>query len=259
MGESILVARQGAVATVTLNRPDKRNALDAACWAGLAEAMDALSADESLRCVVLRGAGPDAFAAGADISGFAAEHSTPELARSYKAGTDRAIEAIAGGVHPVVAMIHGHCLGGGFEIATACDVRIAAESSRLGVPARLMGLYLGYGLVDTLVSVVGRAAALEIALEGRVYGAAEAYEKGMVTRVVADDRLEEEAYASARRIAEGAPLAARWHRKAIRRHADPRPLSEAEIAESYAYAATEDYHEGYRAFLAKETPVFKGR
>ncbi len=259
MPEPVLVARQDAIATVTLNRPEKRNALDATAWDALADAFDTLSEDGALRCIVLRGAGPDAFAAGADISGFATDHSTPVLARSYKARTDRAVESIAGGTHPVVAMIHGYCLGGGFEIATACDIRIAAESSRLGVPARLMGLYLGYGLVDTLTATVGRATALEIALEGRVYGAREAYEKGMITRLVPDANLEEEAYASARRIAEGAPLAARWHRRAIRRHADPRPLTEEEIAESFAYAATEDYHEGYRAFLAKKKPVFKGR
>lgn len=259
MSQSILVEREGVIATVTLNRPEKRNALDAAGWAALGDAMEALSEDDALRCVVLRGAGPDAFAAGADISGFKDEHSTPALAKAYKAKTDHAMEAIANGKHPVIAMIHGYCLGGGFEIATACDIRIAAESARLGVPARLMGLYLGYGLLDTLVNVLGRATALEIALEGRIYTAREAYEKGMINHLVPDDKLEEEAYASARRIAEGAPLAARWHRKAIRRYGDPSPLSEAEIADSYAYAETEDYHEGYRAFLAKEKPVFKGR
>ncbi len=259
MPQSILVARQGAIATITLNRPEKRNALDAAAWTALGEAVEGLSHDDGLRCIVLRGAGPDAFAAGADISGFEEEHSTIELAKAYKARTDHAVAAIAQGRHPVVAMIHGYCLGGGFEIAAACDIRIAAESSRLGVPARLMGLYLGYGLLDTLVHVVGRATALEIALEGRVYTAREAYEKGMINHVVPEEALEEEAYASARRIAEGAPLAARWHRQAIRRFASSAPLSAAEIAESYAYADTEDYHEGYRAFLAKEKPVFRGR
>lgn len=258
MSEQILVERQGAIATLTLNRPEKRNALNAAAWTALGETVEILSQDDELRCIVLRGAGPDAFAAGADISGFKDEHSTIELAKSYKAKTDHAVDAIARGKHPVIAMIHGYCLGGGFEIATACDIRIAAESSRLGVPARLMGLYLGYGLLDTLVNVVGRATALEIALEGRVYTAREAYDKGMINHIVPDEKLEEEAYASARRIAEGAPLAARWHRQAIRRFANPKPLSEAEIAASYAYAETEDYHEGYRAFLAKEKPAFKG-
>ena len=133
-------------------------------------------------------------------------------------------------------MIHGYCLGGGFEIATACDIRIAARSSRMGVPARLVGLYLGYGLLDTMIAAVGRANALEIALEGQVYSAEEAFAKGMINRIVDDDALEEEAYASARRIAEGAPLAARWHRKAVHRLADPAPLSEEELAESFSYA-----------------------
>ena len=256
---AVLVDREGEIATVTINRPEKRNALNAAGWDALSEAFETLSQEDDLRCIVLRGAGPDAFAAGADMSGFMDEHSNAELARSYMGKTHRACEAIARGRHPVVAMIHGFCLGGGFEVATACDIRIAARSSRMGVPARLVGLYLGYGLLDTMIAAVGRANALEIALEGRVYTAGEAFAKGMINRVADDDALEEEAYASARRIAEGAPLAARWHRKAVHRLADPAPLTEEEIAESFSYADTEDYHEGYRAFLAKEKPAFKGR
>jgi len=256
---AVLVDRDGGIATVTINRPEKRNALNAAGWDALSEAFEGLSEDESLRCIVLRGAGPDAFAAGADMSDFMDEHSNAALARSYMGKTHRACEAISKGRHPVVAMIHGYCLGGGFEIATACDIRIAARSSRLGVPAKLVGLYLGYGLLGTLVGAVGRANALEIALEGRVYTAEEAYAKGMVNRIVDYDALEEEAYGSARRIAEGAPLSARWHRTAVHRLADPAPLTEEGIRESFSYADTEDYHEGYRAFLAKEKPAFKGR
>ena len=137
MPQSILVARQGAIATITLNRPEKRNALDAAAWTALGEAVEGLSHDDGLRCIVLRGAGPDAFAAGADISGFEEEHSTIELAKAYKARTDHAVAAIAQGRHPVVAMIHGYCLGGGFEIAAACDIRIArgVEPARRPGPA----------------------------------------------------------------------------------------------------------------------------
>ena len=165
---AVLTDRDGGIATVTINRPEKRNALNAAGWDALSEAFEALSEENDLRCIVLRGAGPDAFAAGADMSGFMDEHSNAELARSYMGKTHRACEAISRGRHPVVAMIHGYCLGGGFEIATACDIRIAARSSRMGVPARLVGLYLGYGLLGTMIAAVGRANALEIALEGRV-------------------------------------------------------------------------------------------
>ncbi len=259
MADPILVERDGDVATVVINRPEKRNALNVEAWSALAEAMNALSDDESLRCIVLRGTGREAFAAGADISGFESERSTPALVRTYSETTHRAFDAVEQCRHPVVAMIHGFCLGGGFELATACDLRIAGESGRFGVPVKRMGLYLGYQLLETLISVVGRATALEIVLEGRVFDSAEALAKGMVTRVVADDALEEECGAMVRRIAEGAPLSARWHKQAARRLSDPAPLTDGEIEGSYAYAESEDYHAAYRAFLAKKKPRFQGR
>lgn len=259
METPILVSTDGPIATVTLNRPEKRNALNKAAWNGLASAMRALSEDKNLRCVVIRGAGDKAFAAGADISGFEEERSSSALVRDYAANIADAFDAVGTSLHPVVAMIHGHCYGGGCELAMACDLRIADESATFAIPAKRLGLHLEYELIDALVNVVGRATALEIVLEGRVYGAAEALAKGLVTRVVPDAELEEEAYATARRIAEGAPLAARWHRRAIRRMADPTPLTEAEITASFSYADTEDYHHGYQAFLAKKSPAFKGR
>ena len=259
MDETILCDIDGVVATVTINRPDKRNALNAETWSRLGAAMDELSANEDLRCVVIRGAGTEAFAAGADISGFESERSNSAQVKEYGENTHRAIGAVVNGRHPVIAMIHGFCLGGGYELATACDLRIAGASGRFGIPVKRMGLYLGYPLLDDLIHVVGRATALEMTLEGRVYDADEAVEKGLVHRVVLDEDLEHEVMETARRIAEGAPLAARWHRKAIRRLSDPRPLTDEEIDGSYAYADSEDYHTGYRAFLAKEKPEFKGR
>jgi len=259
MEESVLVRRDGAVATVTINRPAKLNALDRAAWAGLGAAMKALSADDDLRCIVIRGAGTAAFAAGADITAFPAERSTPAQVRAYEVATDGAIRAIAECRHPVVAMIHGHCLGGGLEIAATCDMRIAGESARFAVPVKRTGLFLSYDLLGTLVAVAGRAAALELTLEGRTLDSAEALAKGLVNRVVPDAGLEAEVLATAGRIAEGAPLAARYHRKAIRRLAEPRPVTAAEIEASHAYAETEDYQAAYKAFIAKEKPRFRGR
>ena len=259
MADPILVERKASIATVIINRPEKRNALNMAAWLALGEAMNALSADESLRCVVIRGTGRDAFAAGADISGFENERSNLAQVKIYSENTHHAFDAVEQCRHPVVAMIHGFCLGGGFELATACDLRIAGDSAKFGVPVKRMGLFLGYQLLETLTSVVGRATALEIVLEGRVFDAAEAHAKGMVTRVVSDETLEHECYEMARRIAEGAPLAARWHKAATRRLSDPAPLTEAELEESFAYAESEDYQAAYRAFLAKENPQFKGR
>jgi len=262
-GEPVLVARPadfgGAVATVALNRPERLNALDLAAWNALARAFAALSADLSLRCIVVRGAGGKAFSAGADIASFARERADASAAKAYAEAVQRAMRAVAEGTHPVVAMIQGACAGGGLELASVCDLRIAGQSSRFGVPVKRLGATIAFGELAALHDLVGPAAAREILLEGEVFGAERALALGLVNRVVPDARVEEEAYASARRIAEGAPLAARWHRKFIRRLADPRPLTQAEIEESYAAMDTQDYREGVAAFLAKRPPRFTGR
>ncbi len=161
--------------------------------------------------------------------------------------------------HPLVAQIHGLCVGGGLEIAALCDLRICGESSRFGAPVKNLGLVMAYAEMAPLVRLAGPAVALEILLEGRILDAREAYAKGLVTRVVADADVEAEARATATRIAEGAPLAARWHKRFARRLADPRPLSAAELAECFECFDTEDYRAGYAAFLAKQKPRFVGR
>jgi enoyl-CoA hydratase/carnithine racemase len=255
----VLVRRDGAIATVMLNRPEKLNALTKEMWQRLGAVFDELSADDALRCVVIRGAGTKAFAPGNDISEFEFERSNVEQARAYGRIMHRTIEAIAACRHPVVAMIHGICVGGGLEIAALADVRICGASSRFGVPIKNLGLTMGYGELKPLIELVGRATALEILLEGRVFGAEEALSKGLVTRVVADEEVEHEALAAAQRIAEGAPLVARWHKKFARRLADPRALSEQEYDEGFACFGTEDFREGSEAFLAKRRPRFTGR
>jgi enoyl-CoA hydratase/carnithine racemase len=169
------------------------------------------------------------------------------------------MDAIAQCRHPVVAVIKGACVGGGLELAALCDLRICGESSRFGVPVKNLGLVMAYGELKGLIDLVGRAIALEIVLEGRVFGAQEAKDKGLVNRIVPDGRVEDEAAATAKRIAEGAPLVHRWHKKFARRLADPRPLTAEEYAESFACFGTEDYRIGYQAFLAKKKPEFKGR
>ena len=259
MSDVVLVQRENTIATVTLNAPERLNALTKSMWQGLGKVMTELSADEDLRCVVLRGAGEKAFAAGADISEFKTVRATSDQAREYGTLVHGAMRAVAHCRHPTVALIQGVCVGGGLEIASTCDLRICGESSRFGVPIKRLGLVMAYGELRALVSVVGRAAALEILLEGRVFGAQEALAKGLVTRVVPDDQVPDEAYATARRIAEGAPLVARWHKKFIARLEDPTPLSDAETAEGFACFDTEDYRIGFRAFLDKTTPIFKGR
>jgi len=254
----ILETRSGAVATVVLNRPERMNALNESGWRRLREVMQGLSANESLRCVVVRGAG-GTFAAGADIAEFERERATVEAATRYGAIEYAGVMAVAECVHPTVALIEGACVGGGLEIASACDLRICGPSSRFGVPINRLGLTMSVPELAFFLRVVGRNAALEILLEGQVFGADRAYDLGLVTRVVADEEVEAEAYRTADRVAAGAPLVNRWHKRFIRRMDDPAPLTPEEEAEGYAAFGTEDFRIGYRAFLARRRPRFEGR
>ena len=259
MAETILVTRDTAIATVVLNRPEKLNALTKEMWRRLGAVMAGLSADDDIRCIVLRGAGGKAFAPGNDISEFETERHDPASAKAYGAVMHETLGAIRDCRHPTVALIEGICVGGGLEIASLCDLRICGASSRFGVPVNRLGLVMAHAELDGLVQLVGPAIAAEIVLEGRVFGADEAKDKGLVTRIVLDAEVEAEAMAAAGRIAAGAPLVARWHKAFLRRLADPRPLTEDEIDEGFACFGTEDFATGYRAFLAKTDPEFKGR
>ena len=259
MAETILVQDpDGPIATVILNRPEKLNALTRPMWRRLGDVFLELSAKDGIRCIVLRGAGTRAFAPGNDISEFTTERSNVEQARAYGQDMRRTIEAIDQCRHPVVAQIHGICVGGGLEIAGLADIRICGESSRFGVPINKLGLVMAYAEIGSLIALAGEANALEILLEGRVFDAKEAKEKGLVTRVVPDDQVETEAQATAKRIADGAPLVARWHKKFARRLRSHEPLSAAEYDEGFQCFGTKDFQVGYQAFLAKQKPEFTG-
>ena len=259
MSNAVLVQRDGAIATVVLNRQGRLNALSQASWAELGARMRELSADENLRCVIVRGAGTKAFAAGADITEFPEVRANSGQGRTYGELIDAAMTAIAECRHPTVAMIHGVCVGGGLELALACDLRICGETSRFGIPINRLGLTMGYGELIGLIAVVGPAIALEILLEGRIFDAREAGAKGLVHRVVADRRVEDEVNETARRIAAGAPLVARWHKRFIRRLSAMPRLSDDEWAEGYACFDSADFREGLAAFLARREPHFHGR
>jgi enoyl-CoA hydratase/carnithine racemase len=257
MSDVVLLSRDGDIATVTLNRPDRLNALDKAMWQRLAAIMAEVADDDTIHCAILRGAGP-AFGAGADVAEFASERDTPAKAAAYAEIMGGALRALRDCPAPTVAQIHGACAGAGLEIAIHCDLRIAADGSKFGAPVQRLGITMPYPEIAALMELVGHATALEILLEGRLFSAREAYEKGLLSRVVPEASLDDEAKATARRIADGAPLVHRWHKKFVRRLLDPTPLSAVEIAESYAACATEDYRAGIAAFLAKEKPRFRG-
>jgi enoyl-CoA hydratase/carnithine racemase len=258
---SIDVTRDGDIATVALNNPGKLNALTIAMWRELARVMHELSADDALRCIVLRGAGDEAFAAGADIEEFINERATLAQAKTYHHEyVHGVLRAVGECRHPTVAMIRGACVGGGLEIACNCDLRISGESGRFGVPINRLGFAIAYDELAGLLALAGRAVAAEILLEGRVWNAQEAFAKGLLTRVVADAQVEKEAYAAARRIADGAPLVARWHKKFIRRLAVAAPpLTVAEVDANFDYLKTDDYRTGIDSFINKKKPKFVGK
>jgi len=259
MTDNITVSRDGGIVTVVLDRPAKLNALTHAMWQALGDAIRTLSADDDIRCIVLRGAGEKAFSPGNDIAEFATARSNKAQAIEYGRAMHETAAALEACPHPLVAQIHGICVGGGLEIAALCDLRICGTGSRFGVPIKNLGLVMAYAEMAPLVRLVGRAVTLEILLEGRIMDASEALAKGLVTRVVADEDVAAQTLAAAQRIAEGAPLVARWHKKFARRLADTRPLTDAERDECFDCFDTEDFRKGYAAFLAKRKPAFKAR
>ena len=256
---TIDVCCDGEVATLTLNNPEKLNAINLDMWNQIFENMAKISVDRSIRCVVLRGAGTDAFAAGGDLEEFVTARTTLEQALHYHGQVALALQAIDQCPHPTVALIQGACIGGGLEIVGVCDFRICGESARFGAPINRLGFSMYPGEMEGLLRLAGPAVMKEVLLEGRILNAAEAYAKGLVTRVVSDAQTEDEAYATARRICAGAPLVAGWHKQWINRLLDGRALSDEEKAASFAFLETEDYQEGLAAFLEKRKPVFKSR
>lgn len=259
MSDLIQVLKDGPVATVILNRPERMNALNLPMWRGLAEAFEGLAADPSVRAVILRGAGTKAFAPGADIDEFDTLRADAQQAKDYDKVMRRALDAVTTCPAPVVAMIYGACVGGGLELACCCDLRISGASGRFGVPINKISVVMAYPELAVIARIAGPAVASEILLEARILDAGEAYAKGLLTRVVEDDLVEAEVLATAKRIAGGAPLANRWHKQFIRRlSTDPAPITPAELDECYTFLDTADYREGVAAFRDKRRPVFKG-
>jgi enoyl-CoA hydratase/carnithine racemase len=255
----ILTAREGEVALVTIDRPAKRNCMDLPMWIALAEAIEAADADDSLRCVLIQGSGDEAFCAGADIAAFAHERGTPEREEVYSRELTRSFQSMRKCRHPVVAACRGWTMGGGAGIATMSDFRVGGPATRIGIPARNLGIWYAYGELDPLLSSVGYAVAMELLVEGRVFTGEEAYQKGLLSRLVPDHDVKAEAMALAQRISAGAPLSNRFHKRALQRLRGPLPITAEELRANGDYAYTEDFHEAARAFVEKRKPVFKAR
>ncbi len=252
------VERDGPIGWMIFDNPARRNAIKEDMWRAIPKAMAGFDADPEVRCVVLRGAGSIAFAAGADISEFEKRRANPNAAGEHDNIIDAAQFALEESAKPVLAMIHGFCLGGGVEIALACDLRYAGASSSFAIPAARLGI--GYGVHGTnrLVASVGHAAAREIMLTGRRYGADEALAMGLVNRVLPDAELEGYVRKLAAELAANAPLSMAASKAIINSVIESRgdfSKGEALIARC---AKSEDHVEGRRAFMEKRAPRFKG-
>lgn len=259
MADEIQVERRGPLATVTFNRPEKHHAFTLEMYVELGNTMRRLSDDDTIRCVLLRGAGERAFCSGSDIGGFDADRMGSSQARDYAEQTSGPLQNLYDCRHPTVAAIRGYCIGGGLELAAMCDIRICSSDSRFGIPSNRLGLTLDFSELSVLCDVLGRNKALEILLEGRTFDAAEALRIGFVSRVLDPGAFGEEVRRTTDRIVASAPLSNRWHKSFVRRLAKPEPLSKEELDMAYLYYDTHDYQEGVAAFKEKRTPNFEGR
>lgn len=246
------------VATITIDRPEKRNALNAQVRRELTQALDALAGDPDVRVVVVTGAGQKAFVAGADIAEFASR--TPIEQRATMEGR-RVFDVVADFPKPTIASINGFALGGGCELAMACDLRIAARSARLGQPEVNLGLLPGGGGTQRLPRLVGLGRAMRMALTGEIIGAEEAERIGLVDQVVDDQLLPGETRDLAGRIAAHSPVALKLIKEAVRAAVEM-PLAAGLALERELFVtafASEDRAEGVAAFLEKRAPEFRGR
>jgi enoyl-CoA hydratase len=248
-----------AVRVLTITRPEKLNALNRATMAALQGRLDALAADAALRVLIVTGAGPKAFIAGADIAEF--EGLTPDEATRYAREGQAVLDRLESLPVPTIAAINGYALGGGCELALACTFRLMADTARIGLPETSLGIIPGFGGTQRLARAIGQQQALDMILTGRQVGADEAVRLGLALRVVPAAQLMEEAQALAAQLAGRAPLALRYARQAIAEGLDRR-LAEGLAIEAGLFgliAASSDMAEGVSAFLQKRQPSFTGR
>jgi enoyl-CoA hydratase len=259
VSERLLGKKDGAIGWLVFNNPERRNAVSLDMWEAIPRVLASFAADAEIRAIVLTGAGDKAFVSGADISQFEKERNSAEQVKHYEEVAERANQALKSCDKPVIGMIRGYCIGGGLGIAALCDLRIASDDARFGIPAAKMGLGYRASSMKSLADLVGKAYALEIMLTARQFSAAEAKDMGLVNKVVPVAELERTTREYCDMIAANAPLTMRTAKRVIAEVLKTKyddAACEAWVKECFA---SEDYKEGRRAFMEKRKPVFKGR
>lgn len=262
MSQELLREVKGGIAAITINRPDQRNAFTYEMWKRLATMIGELKDDPEARVVILRGAGTQAFSAGANIAEFEETRRNSALAIKYHAAVEEAFRAVADLPKPTIAMVAGFCVGGGLELAISTDLRIAADNSRFGMPTAKLGIVMPYWEMSRLVRLVGAGRAMDMVLTARLVEAEEALRIGLISRLVPLAEIEQVTNQVAAEIAAYAPLSHRWHKEileTILRTSDLDGLTAEEVKLPFACFDTEDFQEGRRAFLEKRKPEFRGR
>ena len=251
---------EDGVGWMIFNNPERHNAISLEMWEAALDIMAAYAADDSVRVMVVTGAGGKAFASGADISKFKDERQEADALAHYQSTTQKAYETLQGMPIPTLAMIRGYCIGGGTAAAVCCDLRICTENAKFGIPAARLGLGYGLNRAQPLVDLVGPAYAKEMFFTGRQFDAREAEKMGLVNRVVADDRLEATVEEMARTIAGNAPLTVRCAKLVVGetlKDSRERDVGATERAVAACFASR-DYREGQAAFMEKRKPKFIG-
>ena len=258
-GEVLCEAADG-IGWITFSNPAKRNAMTLEMWQAVGRTILALQADDAVRAVVMRGAGDRAFMSGADISQFEAQRDSAQAAAAYDVIAEEAREHLRRLDKPLIAMIHGFCLGGGLGVALAADLRFCSEDASFGIPAANLGVAYSTGSVRRLVDLVGPSVAKDILFSARRLDAPEALRVGLVSRVTGKDALEHAVRDYATALAAKAPLSLRASKATVDEVMKPAGEQDAERIRRHVAACFDsaDYTEGRRAFMEKRTPVFRG-